>query len=123
MCGIVGIISRSASLDLEVLRCATASLAHRGPDDSGSVVLRPQGSEPLEIGLGHRRLSILDLSPLGHQPMHHPQTGNWIVFNGEIYNFREIRAELELKGFTFRSRSDTEVLLNAYALWGEDCLQ
>ena len=123
MCGIVGIISRSASLDPEILRRATASLAHRGPDDSGSVVLRAQTAEPLEVGLGHRRLAILDLSPLGHQPMHDPQTGNWIVFNGEIYNFRELRAELESKGFEFRSRSDTEVLLNAYAAWGKDCLQ
>jgi asparagine synthase (glutamine-hydrolysing) len=123
MCGIVGIISRRAPIDPEILRQATASLAHRGPDDSGSVVLRAQGAASIEIGLGHRRLSILDLSPLGHQPMHDPQTGNWLVFNGEIYNFRELRAELESKGFAFRSRSDSEVLLNAYASWGKDCLQ
>src|SRR5712671_1710893 len=98
MCGIVGIISRRAPIDPEILRQATASLAHRGPDDSGSVVLRAQGAESIEIGLGHRRLSILDLSPLGHQPMHDPISGNWIVFNGEIYNFRELRKELEAVG-------------------------
>jgi asparagine synthase (glutamine-hydrolysing) len=123
MCGIVGIVSRRAPLDPEMLRQATASLAHRGPDDSGCVILRSQNMEPIEIGLGHRRLSILDLSPLGHQPMHDPQTGNWIVFNGEIYNFRELRAELESRGLAFNSRSDTEVLLKAYAFWGKDCLQ
>jgi len=123
MCGIVGIISRHAPLDAEILHQATASLAHRGPDDSGSVILRSKAAESPEIGLGHRRLSILDLSPLGHQPMRDPQTGNWIVFNGEIYNFRELRVELESKGFEFRSRSDTEVLLAAYAFWGKDCLQ
>jgi asparagine synthase (glutamine-hydrolysing) len=123
MCGIVGIISRSASLDAEVLRSATASLAHRGPDDSGTLILRAQTAGPLEIGLGHRRLSILDLSPLGHQPMHDAETGNWIVFSGEIYNFRELRTELESKGCAFHSRSDTEVLLKAYAYWGKGCLQ
>jgi asparagine synthase (glutamine-hydrolysing) len=123
MCGIVGIVSRRAPLDPEMLRQATASLAHRGPDDSGSVILRSQNAEPIEIGLGHRRLSILDLSPLGHQPMHDLQTGNWLVFNGEIYNFRELRAELESKGLEFNSRSDTEVLLKAYSAWGKDCLQ
>jgi len=123
MCGIVGIISRSASLDPEILRRATASIAHRGPDDSGSVILRSQAAVPIEIGLGHRRLSILDLSPHGHQPMHDPLTGNLVVFNGEIYNFRELRTELESKGLAFRSTSDTEVLLKAYAVWGKDCLQ
>src|SRR5437016_5674473 len=122
MCGIVGIISRGASLDPEVLRSATASLAHRGPDDSGTLILRAQAPGPLEIGLGHRRLSILDLSPLGHQPMHDLETGNWIVFNGEIYNFRELRTDLESKGCAFNSRSDTEVLLKAYAYWGTGCL-
>ncbi|HEY4053583.1 MAG TPA: asparagine synthase (glutamine-hydrolyzing) [Terriglobales bacterium] len=123
MCGIVGIISRRTPLDPEMLRQATASLAHRGPDDSGCVILRSQTAEPLEIGIGHRRLSILDLSPLGHQPMHDSQTGNWVVFNGEIYNFRELRSEIESRGCVFNSRSDTEVLLHAYAFWGKECLQ
>ena len=122
MCGIVGIASYGKSVDPALLERATASLAHRGPDDSGSIVLRPQGSAYVEVGLGHRRLAILDLSTLGRQPMNDPATGNWIVFNGEIYNFRELRTELESEGHVFRSRSDTEVLLKAYAAWGAECL-
>jgi asparagine synthase (glutamine-hydrolysing) len=114
--------AQGVAVDPELLQQATNSLAHRGPDDSGCVVLGPSTPERIEVGLGHRRLAILDLSPLGHQPMHDPQSGNWIVFNGEIYNFREIRHELESKGFVFQSRSDTEVLLKAYAFWGRDCL-
>lgn len=122
MCGIVGIIASKTALKPELLYDATDSLAHRGPDDSSTVILHDNKSSPIEIGLGHRRLAILDLSPLGRQPMHDPQTGNWIVFNGEIYNFREIRRKLESKGVCFQSRSDTEVLLKAYGLWGRDCL-
>ena len=91
MCGIVGILARKTQIPPEVLEQATRSLAHRGPDDYGTVLLKDAEPEPLEIGLGHRRLAILDLSPLGHQPMQDPVTGNWIVFNGEIYNFRELR--------------------------------
>ncbi len=105
-----------------MLERATASLAHRGPDDSGTVIVRDSAPEPLEIGLGNRRLAILDLSPLGHQPMHDPETGNWIVYNGEIYNFRDVRHQLEQAGTKFASHSDTEVLLKAYARWGESCL-
>jgi asparagine synthase (glutamine-hydrolysing) len=123
MCGIVGIIGHDAPVSAEVLERATASLAHRGPDDTGTIILRHQASVPIEIGLGNRRLAILDLSPLGHQPMHDPATGNWIVYNGEVYNFREVRAALERNGVQFVSQSDTEVILKAYAHWGEDCLQ
>jgi asparagine synthase (glutamine-hydrolysing) len=123
MCGIVGIIGHNARVPAEVLEGATRSLAHRGPDDSGTVILRDSGRESIEIGLGNRRLAILDLSPLGHQPMNDPATGNWIVYNGELYNFREIRAKLERKGVYFGSHSDTEVILKAYARWGEECLQ
>jgi asparagine synthase (glutamine-hydrolysing) len=122
MCGIVGIAACGKAVQPEILRQATESLAHRGPDDSDCVILRPQNCPPVEIGLGHRRLAILDLSPRGHQPMHDPKTGNWIVFNGEIYNFRELQTELESAGCAFRSRSDTEVLLKAYAVWGKECL-
>ncbi len=122
MCGIVGILARNTQLAPEVLENATRSLAHRGPDDSGTVIIRETSPEPLEIGFGHRRLAILDLSPLGHQPMQDEQTGNWIVFNGEIYNFRELRKELEAAGCKFRSHSDTEVILAAYRVWGESCL-
>ncbi len=122
MCGIVGILARKTQIPPEVLEQATRSLAHRGPDDSGTVLLKDAEPEPLEIGLGHRRLAILDLSPLGHQPMQDPVTGNWIVFNGEIYNFRELRKELEGCGVEFKSHSDTEVILAAYRVWGESCL-
>ena len=122
MCGIVGILARKTQIPPAVLEQATLSLAHRGPDDSGTVLLQETQPEPLEIGLGHRRLAILDLSPLGHQPMQDPVTGNWIVFNGEIYNFRDLRKELDASGVQFKSHSDTEVILAAYRVWGEACL-
>src|SRR5271156_1648198 len=122
MCGIVGILARKTQIPAEVLERATRSLAHRGPDDSGTVLLKDAEPEPLEIGLGHRRLAILDLSPLGHQPMQDPVTGSWIVFNGEIYNFRELRKELAGNGVEFKSHSDTEVILAAYRVWAESCL-
>ena len=122
MCGIVGIVARNSRISPALLEQAPRSLAHRGPDDSGTVLLTIREPEPLEIGLGHRRLAIIDLSPLGHQPMHDPVTGNWIVFNGEIYNFRELRKELEAVGAVFKSNSDTEVILAAYRVWGESCV-
>jgi asparagine synthase (glutamine-hydrolysing) len=122
MCGIFGIVAHNARIPDGVLERGTQSLAHRGPDDSGSIVIRDSVPDATEIGLGSRRLAILDLSPLGHQPMHDAETGNWIVYNGEIYNFHDIRDELEKSGTTFVSHSDTEVLLKAYARWGEACL-
>src|SRR5271155_2371664 len=122
MCGIFGIIGLNARVSLELLERATRSLAHRGPDDGGTVILHDSAREEIEIGLGNRRLAILDLSPLGHQPMNDPATGNWIVYNGEVYNFREVRAKLEQAGLQFSSNSDTEVILKAYAHWGEKCL-
>jgi asparagine synthase (glutamine-hydrolysing) len=118
MCGIFGIIGLNARVPAEVLERATRSLAHRGPDDSGTVILRDSARESIEIGLGNRRLAILDLSPLGHQPMNDPATGNWIVYNGEVYNFREVRAKLGAQGLYFSSHSDTEVILKAYAQLG-----
>ncbi len=122
MCGIFGIVGKNARVAPEVLERGTQSLAHRGPDDSGTILLQAASPDPIEIGLGNRRLAILDLSPLAHQPMHDPETGNWIVYNGEIYNFRDVRKELEQSGTRFVSHSDTEVLLKAYARWGEQCL-
>ncbi|MGC2171991.1 MAG: asparagine synthetase B, partial [Candidatus Sulfotelmatobacter sp.] len=122
MCGIFGIIALNARVPANVLERATQSLAHRGPDDSGTVILRDSAQEPIEIGLGNRRLAILDLSQQGHQPMNDPATGNWIVYNGEVYNFREVRAKLEREGLCFSSGTDTEVILRAYAQWGEECL-
>jgi asparagine synthase (glutamine-hydrolysing) len=122
MCGIFGIIAHNARVPAEVLERATQSLAHRGPDDSGTVILHDPAHEAVEIGLGNRRLAILDLSPQGHQPMNDPATGNWIVYNGEVYNFRDVRAKLEQAGLCFRGNSDTEVILKAYGHWDEQCL-
>jgi asparagine synthase (glutamine-hydrolysing) len=122
MCGIFGIIGHNARVPAELLDHATQSLAHRGPDDGGTMILQDSASEAIEIGLGNRRLAILDLSPQGHQPMNDPATGNWIVYNGELYNFREVRAKLQQEGLRFSSYSDTEVILKAYGHWGEKCL-
>src|SRR5215831_6836507 len=122
MCGIFGIIARDAAVPSGVLERGTQSLAHRGPDDSGTILLRDSSDGSIEVALGNRRLAILDLSTLAHQPMHDADTGNWIVHNGEIYNFRDVRAELERSGTSFVSHSDTEVVLKAYARWGTGCL-
>lgn len=122
MCGIFGIAARGVQIPAGVLERGTQSLAHRGPDDSGIILLRDTVPEALEIGLGNRRLAILDLSPLGHQPMHDAETGNWVVYNGEIYNFLDVRNELQRAGTSFTSHSDTEVVLKAYARWGEESL-
>jgi asparagine synthase (glutamine-hydrolysing) len=119
MGGIFGILASDCSISKETLERATDLLAHRGPDDKGTVIIRAGTAARLEIGLGCRRLAVLDLSPLGHQPMQDAETGNWIVCDGEIYNFREIRARLEGEGAHFVSRSDTEVLLKAYGRWGD----
>ncbi|HYM79340.1 MAG TPA: asparagine synthase (glutamine-hydrolyzing) [Candidatus Dormibacteraeota bacterium] len=122
MCGIFGIVARNAQIPAGLLERGTQSLAHRGPDDSGTILLRDAVPDATQIGLGNRRLAILDLSPLAHQPMCDAETGNWIVYNGEIYNFRDVRAELARLGTSFISHSDTEVVLKAYARWGEECL-
>jgi asparagine synthase (glutamine-hydrolysing) len=122
MCGIFGIVANNARIPDGVLERGTQSLSHRGPDDSGTIVLRDSVPQAVEIGLGNRRLAILDLSPLAHQPMHDAESGSWVVYNGEIYNFSEIRDELQNAGTNFVSHSDTEVVLKAYARWGEACL-
>ena len=116
MCGIAGIIDFNTpdpSL-VKKLEFMGEILAHRGPDDNGVWV-----HNKLNIGLSHQRLSIIDLSKNGRQPMT-DQSGNWIVFNGEIYNFKEIRKNLDNE---FISDSDTEVILKAYKKWGKDCLK
>lgn len=92
---------------------------HRGPDDGGMVV---QTSDRLTVAMGSRRLAILDLSPLGRQPMVNPDTGDVLVYNGEVYNAPELRRTLEGAGLAFQGRSDTEVLLRAYQCWGRGCL-
>ena len=122
MCGIFGIVAKNRKIPDGVLERATSSLAHRGPDDSGTIVLRDSSRGDIEIGLGSRRLAIVDLSPLAHQPMRDPENGNWIVYNGEVYNFRDVRNELEELGTIFTSHSDTEVVLKAFGRWGEQCL-
>ena len=116
MCGIFGILSKNGAIPETILATAIRTLAHRGPDDSGTTILN---TNPGQLGLVHTRLSIIDLSPQGHQPMYDPVTGNWIVFNGEIYNFRELRAELASAGHQFHTNSDTEVILVAYRAWGD----
>lgn len=120
MCGIAGVIGADRDGVATALRAMVAAQAHRGPDDSGDTIV-PFGERFL--GLGHRRLSILDLSPCGHQPMIHARTGDQIVFNGEIYNFRSLRAELDTTGDVFAGHSDTEVLLNGLARWGDAYLR
>jgi len=123
MCGICGIfITRGHDVSASVGRMMRA-MVHRGPDDEGyeEISLGPAGSAPT-IGLGFRRLAILDLTPTGHQPMFNPNTGDCIVFNGEIYNFQSLRAELQCEGVRFCGTSDTEVLLHALSKWGEVAL-
>jgi asparagine synthase (glutamine-hydrolysing) len=116
MCGIVGRLEfGAASIDAAALARARDSLLHRGPDDAGLWIEGP-------VGLAHRRLSVLDLSPRGHQPMQHAATGLTIVFNGEVYNYRDVRADLVALGHGFVSDSDTEVILAAWAQWGPACL-
>ncbi len=122
MCGIFGIVSAKSQSDLiEPLARASQALAHRGPDDEGVEFISNDG-DGLTVAFSHRRLSILDLSPAGHQPMHDQTTGNWITYNGEVFNFRDVRRELELQGLTFDSESDTEVLLKGYGLLGQKAI-
>ena len=120
MCGIAGVIGvrdggRTDEAELTALRDAQT---HRGPDDAGLWL-----SEDATVGLGHRRLSIIDLSPAGHQPMSTTDGTLRVVFNGEIYNFATLRAELEGLGHVFQSRSDTEVVLLGYRAWGRGVLE
>src|SRR5437870_3909948 len=115
MCGIAGF---SGDFDPVLLQRMGRRLAHRGPDDSGTYL-----STDGKVGLAHRRLSIIDLSPSGHQPMSEASDIAVVVYNGEIFNFQELRRELQLEGFSFRSRSDTEVLLNLYLRDGERMLR
>ena len=118
MCGICGGVGRMDGLDRAAMLRA---LAHRGPDDEGSWV--SEGTSGTRVWLGHRRLSILDLTPTGHQPMATADGRYTIALNGEIYNFRAIRAELAAKGHRFRGTGDTEVLLAAWAEWADGCVE
>ena len=116
MCGICGIFNfNGAPIDKELLGAMTSTMRHRGPDGSGTYVA--QG-----IGLGHRRLSIIDLEG-GNQPIGNEDGGLQVVFNGEIYNFVELRKELETHGHVFKTHSDTEVIVHAYEQWGKGCVR
>jgi asparagine synthase (glutamine-hydrolysing) len=144
MCGITGILNTAGnSIQLVDLFSATNSIRHRGPDDEGyffhdsrsglnidfhnhgEAAAWQQNNDPsngFNLGFGFRRLSILDLSPTGHQPMSSSNGDVWIVFNGEIYNYIELRNELIAKGYSFHTQTDTEVIINSYLEWGTDCL-
>lgn len=116
MCGIVGIYHRDGRhVDRALLDRATNALAHRGPDDRAEFIEGP-------VGFGHRRLSIIDLSPSGRQPMSSDDGTLVLTYNGEVYNFQELRQELERRGVVFRSRTDSEVVLRSYECWGLECL-
>jgi asparagine synthase (glutamine-hydrolysing) len=117
MCGIAGFIDFKKNSSKEILEKMVNTMLHRGPDGSGYQLLNYTHAQ---IGFGHRRLSIIDLSSHSKQPMQVNE--NWITYNGEIYNFKEIRKELEILGQTFQTQGDTEVILKSYAVWGEKCL-
>lgn len=147
MCGIFGAWHFGGEpLQLDAIQLATSQIRHRGPDDEGYLLvnvgkgdtrlcagtdtdpdlllppLATMRDEPFDLAFGFRRLAILDLSPAGHQPMASEDGRFWIVFNGEIYNYLELRAELSHYGYQFQSGTDTEVILAAYDRWGEACL-
>jgi len=134
MCGIFGCFDRDGDVHRNILRRATAIVSHRGPDGWGYLLADPgsgtanfckdpgEFSAPATISFGHRRLSIIDLSEAAGQPMGTPEGDLWITYNGEIYNYIELRKELAGKGHVFRTASDTEVILHAYREWGEECL-
>jgi len=117
VCGIVSIChAEGQSVDRSLLERMTELLAHRGPDDSGVFTAGP-------FGLGHRRLKVIDLSAQASQPMSDESGCYWISYNGEVYNFKEIRQRLKSKGYSFQSEGDTEVVLHAYRAWGEACVE
>src|SRR5437588_1338252 len=114
MCGICGKLNfePAAKVSPSLIKSMADRISHRGPDDEGYFVSGP-------VGLGFRRLSIIDLAG-GHQPMSDADEKVWVILNGEIYNFKELRAELEEKGHRFRTNSDTEVIVHGYKEWGAD---
>src|SRR5262245_40312187 len=132
MCGIAGIVTQKPGARAACAPAVLQCLRHRGPDDqgwlrfaAGKVEIGREWTEPLrepEVLLLHRRLSILDTTKSGWQPMGTPDGRYYVVYNGEIYNYKELRQELELAGHSFKSQSDTEVLLAAYAEWGKAAL-
>ena len=143
MCGIAGIYNSDWKVEISWIKRMTDTLMHRGPDDEGFLAINTETKEinhltgpdskvagqrvetfhkSVNLYLGHRRLSIIDISPSGHQPMSNRDRTIWIVYNGEIYNYLELRKELETLGYNFKTNTDTEVLLAAYEQWKEKCL-
>src|SRR5699024_4860010 len=126
MCGIAGLLGVSRQIADEAAPRMLSAMRHRGPDDQGvERVEDPTGQAPPAV-LVHARLAILDLTPAGHQPMADRPDGaarpNWVVFNGEIFNYRELYGDLAAAGLPPRTSCDTEVILYAYRAWGEDCV-
>jgi asparagine synthase (glutamine-hydrolysing) len=117
MCGILGVVGEAPNIDPQSFERMLDTLRHRGPDGRGVTTL-----DNGRVWLGHRRLAIIDLSPAGVQPMCNEDGTVWITFNGEIYNYRALRAELSQLGHRFRSESDTEVIVHAWEAWGKDCV-
>lgn len=118
MCGIVGVISTNQKIESDTVKKMRDCMTHRGPDGDGLYL----SSDGL-VALGHRRLSIIDLSLRGKQPLKNEDGTVWVVHNGEIYNFQSLRKELEEKGHVFHSDTDTEVIVHAYETWGKDCIR
>ncbi len=118
MCGIVGVIHKNYDIKEKLFHDMVAEVSHRGPEHQGLWFASNK-----KVALGHRRLAIIDVSAAGNQPMQIANGRYTITFNGEIYNYRELKSELEKKGYQFKSLSDTEVLLNAYAEWGHECVK
>ncbi len=118
MCGICGIVRFSGGIETRSVDAMCEAIRHRGPDDGGAYA-----SPARDCVLGSRRLAIIDLTPAGRQPMSEPGDRFWITYNGEVYNFVELRAELEARGHRFRSRTDTEVVLHLYQEYGERCVE
>ncbi|MGA9772132.1 MAG: asparagine synthase (glutamine-hydrolyzing) [Blastocatellia bacterium] len=117
MCGICGVVGQA---DDQLIKNMLARMAHRGPDDEGVYITETATAG--RVGLGHLRLAIIDLSPAGHEPMTDASNQIWLTFNGEIYNFKQLRRELEALGHRFKSDSDAEVIIYAYIEWGRACL-
>jgi asparagine synthase (glutamine-hydrolysing) len=117
MCGISGIYNlNNTPVSLETLKRFTDSMVHRGPDGAGYELFDNE-----TLGLGQRRLSILDLSEKGKQPMSYADGRYWITYNGEIFNFIEVREELQELGYVFKSDTDTDLISAAYTQWGKSC--
>lgn len=145
MCGIAGIVTLNRPLEIGLVIEMNKFMKHRGPDDEGYIGIYTKNgnvyhlytkesqlkegydivtfNEQVDLLMGHRRLSIIDLSPTGHQPMSYDNRKLWIVYNGEVFNYKELREELKLKGYEFKTNTDTEVILASYKEWGESCVK